>query len=235
MAVTAPYDQIAAEYYDPSHRTSRNFDDTTVAAFRESKPEVPSEGLVLDVGAGRGRCGEFLRIPPNRIVQLDNSRRMLELQPREESLLRIVHQAEELPFLDGQFACVASFLCDAFLGLNFLAEAFRVLASPGVLVGTTPSHEWGVALRNEINIDTSETRFMTKAGARVLIPSLLVPADRLKQMLIASGFEQRHTEVRKHRLPSGLPSISPDIIAPASTLRTGVHDLDILYSFIGFK
>src|SRR5437764_10900298 len=82
------YDRIASEYYDQGHQTSRNFDVATVRALAR-EPFVRSPGLVLEVGAGRGRASEFLRIDPGQVVQLDSSEPMLELQPREPSLLRV--------------------------------------------------------------------------------------------------------------------------------------------------
>src|SRR5688572_10473153 len=128
MIDDAPYSRIAKEYYDPVlHKTSRNFDEAGRPTLREWANDLPAEGLVLDAGAGRGRCTEFFGTDASRIVQLDSSREMLRLEGREDCIIKICHAAETLPFLDGQFAVVAGFLCDPFLGLNFLAESYRVL------------------------------------------------------------------------------------------------------------
>lgn len=157
----APYDQIAGEYYDAFHKTCRNFDQTTSRAIESVRPLAPHSGLILDVGAGKGRCIELLGVDQNRIIQLDNSSVMLGLYPREPSLLRIQHDAEQLPFLDREFSCVTAFLCYPYLGLNFLSEAHRVLRPGGLFLSTTPAYEWGTALRRGIAIDYSETRFKT--------------------------------------------------------------------------
>src|SRR4029453_6683308 len=109
-----PYDALASEYYDTSHKTSRNFDAATQEALRSLKLTLP-DGLILDVGCGRGRCCEFLHVSPDRIVQLDNSIEMLKVVPREPAMLKVVHDAEELPFPYGEFATVAAFLCDPYL------------------------------------------------------------------------------------------------------------------------
>ncbi len=42
--------------------------------------------------------GEFLEIDPSRVVQLDSSAEMLALPDREPSVLRVLHDAETLPF-----------------------------------------------------------------------------------------------------------------------------------------
>ena len=78
------YDEIATEYYDTRHVTSRNFDNTTRVALAENPIAVP-DGLVLEIGSGRGRAIEFLHVDASCIVQLDNSEAMFALEGREAS------------------------------------------------------------------------------------------------------------------------------------------------------
>lgn len=224
---TAPYDPIAEEYYDLSHKTCRNFDETTLNALNNLQIEIPKEGLVLDVGAGRGRCIEFLRLTPNRIVQLDSSINMLQVSPREECAIKILHEAEQLPFTSDTFHVVTGFLCDPFLGLTFLHEAHRVLTKDGLFVATTPSHEWGTPLRRDLEVPPLSTRFITKKREKVIVPSAIYPRKRLLEMLRLVGFSK--VIVTGHKLPRGSKEISPDIVVPARALGLDVHDLDILY------
>lgn len=231
----APYDQIAGEYYDVFHKTCRNFDETTLSALEPLRARIPRDGLILDIGCGRGRCVEYLKVDPNRIVQLDNSLAMLELSAREDCLIRVLHDAERLPFLDMAFACVASFLCDTFFGLNFLSEAFRVLRPGGVFLATIPSFEWGMALRRELSIDSCETRFKTIAGGEIRVPSILVSTDLLVAMLEKVGFDGSQIEVQKHRLPEGTHPISEDVMTVAHRLKCAVQDLDLIYLIIAKK
>jgi ubiquinone/menaquinone biosynthesis C-methylase UbiE len=208
----APYDAIADEYYEAAHKTSRNFDEATTSALGPVRNRISADGLVLDVGAGRGRCCEYLAIDSRRVIHLDNSSRMLQVTPREHSLIRVVHQAEHLPFLDEQFSCVTSFLCDPFLGLNFLAEAYRVLKRGGLFIATTPAHEWGNTLRTILKMDKHSTRFITREG-KVVVPSVLVPITQLREMLSRTGFTQQDLSVTTHTLPR----------------TTNAHELEILY------
>jgi SAM-dependent methyltransferase len=231
----APYDQIAGEYYNDFHKTCRNFDETTLKAIESIRTRIPKDGLILDIGCGRGRCIEYLSVESNRIIQLDNSLAMLKLSPREDCLIRILHEAEQLPFLDMQFACVTSFLCDTFFGLNFLAEAFRVLNAGGLFLSTMPSFEWGTALRRELSIDSSETRFKTIAGSEIRVPSVLVSTNRLVAMLEKVGFDGSQIEVQKHKLPEGISPISDDITIAADKLKCSVNDLDLVYLIIASK
>jgi SAM-dependent methyltransferase len=231
----APYDTIAEEYYDLDlHKTSRNFDSATKAAFADTaiRNRLPKDGLLLDVGAGRGRAHEFLGIEPNRIIQLDESARMLALQPREDCLLRVKHRAEFLPFVHSQFSCIAAFLCDGYIGLDFLSEAFRVLRSSGILIGTLPAKAWGTPLREEINCDLSLTRFVTMREETVFCPSTLLSNDELFAMLRCVGFEAAGIEITSLTLPRDATPISKDIVRPAAKLGVEVHELPILQFFI---
>jgi SAM-dependent methyltransferase len=226
----APYDALASEYYDIRHETSRNFDVATQEALRSLDLAMPA-GSVLDVGCGRGRCGEFLRVSPDQVVQLDNSMEMLNVVPREPALLKILHDAEELPFPDGAFATVVAFLCDPYLGLNFLSEARRVLREDGLLLGTTPSYEWGVTLRRELGIDAMTTRFVLQDGRCLSAPSAIYPANQLHEMLRQVGFRPSTIDIRIHTLPPKVTAISRDIDVTAKLLGLSPYDVPILYTF----
>lgn len=222
-----PYDAIASEYYEAIHQTSRNFDAATRTGLAARRPDIPP-GVVLEVGAGRGRATEFLGIDSGRVVQLDNSTAMLDLEPREDAYLRVLHDAEQLPFPHGEFSAVLGFLCDPFLGLNFLTEARRVLKDGGILILTTPSHRWGSALRQSLDVDAMETRFVLKNREVVKVPSALYPVSQLLQMLEAAGFEPSNTQARSLTLPEDVVPVSADIAVPAARLGLPVHELEIV-------
>jgi SAM-dependent methyltransferase len=230
---SAAYDRIAGEYYHDQHKTCRNFDRTTVAALAAQNLVIPKRGRVLDVGCGKGSVGVYLGIKASRVVQLDSSVQMLALQPREECLLQVLHRAESLPFLDAQFSCVAAFLCDPYFGLNFLAEASRVLEPSGLFIATTPAKEWGEPLRLAIEIDSCETRFKTIAGSEVRVPSTLVSRDRIAEMLVHVGFEA--INVIPFRLPADVQPVSQDIIAVADKLKCKPTEIDLLYLIAATK
>ena len=230
MESKVAYDVLAKEYYEPRHKTSRNFDAATKQALESIDHQIPS-GLVLDVGSGRGRCGEYLGIEPIRVVQLDNSTAMLSLKPRENAVVRVLHEAEDLPFPDREFACVAAFLCDPFLGLNFLAEARRVLSDGGILIGTTPSEQWGRTLRKALELDPMMTRFVLAGGQEITAPSAIYPNKQLHEMLRTVGFRESRINISTHTLPDGTDPVSEDIVSPAKELGLSPYSLGILSSF----
>ena len=203
------YDTLAREYYDPYHKTCRNFDFTTTKAIERNPVPIPDDGLVLEVGCGRGRCFEFLVIESKRVVQLDYSSEMLSIEDREPSLLRIQSDATSIPIFKEQFSAVIGFLVDPFLGLNFLNEAFRLLTPGGVLFFTTPTEEWGKPLRNTLEIEASFSRFITKNGDTVIVASTLISDEKLNQMLQHIGFT--NINITSHCLPKEAGPISSDI------------------------
>ncbi len=223
------YDAIASEYYDPGHVTSRNFDHTTREALREAPFAVPPEGLVLEVGAGRGRANEFLGIAGDRIVHVDNSEAMLNMEHREACLLKVFADACDLPFSKGQFSAVVGFLADPFLGLDCLAQAYKVLVDGGALLLTTPTLRWGRTLRQELGLDVMTTRFKILGTEKIVsLPSLLHSAERLREMLEHTGFTG--IEILDHCLPESENPISPDIERACALENVGIHELPIIHS-----
>ncbi len=85
---------------------------------------MPKHGLILEVGCGRGRSNEFLKVPSNRIIQLDSSREMLALSDRESCCLRVLADATSVPLFDQQFSGITGLLVDPFIGLGFFSYAY---------------------------------------------------------------------------------------------------------------
>ncbi len=221
------YDALACEYYDSFHKTCRNFDETTVNVLTDRPVMIPAEGHILDVGCGRGRCIEFLGVDAQRIVQLDSSRKMLELQDREPCCVRIHADATDMPLLDDQFIAVVGFLIDAFIGLNFFNEAFQLLRRGGVFFASTPTSEWGLPLRKGLTMEASSARFLTKQTQTVIVPSTLIRAEKLDEMLTHTGFQD--IQVTSHCLPRTANQISPDIQCVAEEREIEVYELPIIH------
>lgn len=222
------YDKIASEYYEPEHITSRNFDNATRLALAEHPFHVP-EGLVLEIGAGRGRVHEFLRIDSSRVLQLDNCHLMFALEGRERSLLQIQADACHIPLVSQQVATVVGFLVDPFMGLASLAEAYRMLRDGGRLLLTVPTQQWGSNLRQRLGIDVMTTRFKLRNTEKsVVIPSLLYSRERIEKMLAFSGF--REIVIYDHCLPEDEDPISPDITSVCEVLKLNYFQLPVIHT-----
>jgi len=221
------YAELASEYYDPFHKTCRNFDSATKAALARHPVTLPPDGLILEVGCGRGRCQEFLGAPGERVVQLDACREMLALVNREPAVVRVLADATSVPLMDGQFSAVVGFLIDSFIGLKFFAEAYRLLTPGGLLAVTTPAAEWGQSLRGSQEPDISSARFLTMNSRTIIVPSTLVAAARIEEMVRFGGFES--VSATGEPLPRDVQPISLDVEAAAVRRGVPVHDLPLVY------
>ena len=221
------YERIASEYYDDRHKTSRNFDRATRSALANQNSIAP-EGMLLEVGAGRGRSGEFLGISSSRVVQLDNSPAMLSLTHREPCLLRLCADACNIPLVSSQFHAIAGFLVDPFFGLDSLAEAYRMLVDDGRLLLTLPTRQWGEPLRQRLNIGVMTTRFKTIHSEEIVVlPSLLHSRQRIEEMLQITGF--RSIVIRDICLPPDETNISSDITSVCSEMQISPYELPIIH------
>lgn len=226
MMPQSSYDTIAHEYYDEGHVTSRNFDDTTVAAISDLNIAF-RRGVILELGAGRGRAREFLNVGPERVVQLDNSEEMFGLPNREECMLKVLADACNVPLASGQFAAVVAFLADPFFGLNSMSEAYRMLVRGGKLLLTVPSYDWASALREELGIDVMTTRFQLLGTEKhVVLPSLVHQSSRIQEILETCGFSD--VQISSHTVPNTVENVSPDIQNPAQSLGVTFTELSVI-------
>jgi ubiquinone/menaquinone biosynthesis C-methylase UbiE len=220
------YEKLASEYYSQSHVTSRNFDEATEGFLSKIALVIPPDGLILDIGSGRGRVGEYLRVDPNRVIQADSSRSMLRLTPRERSFARIQADASSLPFSDNCFSVVTAFLFDPFNTESFLEEAARVLAKDGLFVGTLPSLEWGRSLRRLRNHPLDRATFLSTSREAVACPSFLTSNQEIERRLDQAGFSK--VSISEVLLPASATRVSPDISDAARCLGVLHFQLPIL-------
>ncbi len=222
------YDQIANEYYDARHVTSRNFDNATRCAL-ETAPFPVRPGCLLEIGAGRGRVGEFLGVDSSRVVQLDNSEAMFELPGREECSLKVLADACHVPLVSRQCSTVVGFLIDPFIGLECLAEAHRMLVPDGGILLTLPTQRWGTTLRASLGLDVMTTRFkLVGTESAIVLPSILHAPAQLRQMMEIVGF--RDIEILDHAVAKDDKSVSPDISSVCTELKVDVSELPIIHT-----
>lgn len=221
------YDEIASEYYDKRHKTCRNFDNATVSILKKGNIFDCKDGKVLEVGAGRGRVGEYLNVNPSNVVQLDNSSAMLDLHEREECSLRILADACDIPLISEQFDFVTGFLVDPFWGLAFLTEAIRMLKRGGRILLTIPTYEWGEALRSKLSTDLKAARFQQIETKNIIsLPSTLASHQQIKDMMEAVGF--RSINILSSSLAEDDHEVSEDIVTAAQVCEVEVRKLKIV-------
>lgn len=220
------YDLLADEYYDPRHITSRNFDAATNAYLRRAGCGLPSVGLILDAGAGRGRATQFCNADPRRTVQVDISRSMLVLSGREPTVARVQCDAQVLPFRDASFAAVTAFLFDPFNEPRFYEGVSRVLIAGGRFLGTLPHEKWGRSLRAIRGYSINKSRMIKRDGSVVERDSFLLSEAEIRRQIEAVGMVV--DDLVALCLPADEEVVSPDIVAPATQLGIDPHELAIV-------
>jgi ubiquinone/menaquinone biosynthesis C-methylase UbiE len=102
---------------------------------------IEHEEWVLDLGCGTGLLTQAIEEKTKRVVGLDLTREMLneaQLQSKKKnkSILYLLGDAEELPFMDGQFDCVMTRLTIHHFPepLKIIKELGRVLKSGGRMI-----------------------------------------------------------------------------------------------------
>jgi ubiquinone/menaquinone biosynthesis C-methylase UbiE len=227
------YEDLADEYYDPRHITSRNFEAATAYWIAVNGCPIPGSGLVLDIGTGRGSAAAFCNVESSRIIESDIALAMLKLSPRPPSRARVVCDALSIPFPRESFCAVTAFLFDPFNSHTFIAESYRVLEPVGVFLGTLPHQEWGKTLRSLRGGPSDVARFVSNEGSHVDKPSYLLGEKELRRRFLERGY--RSVDAYTLTLPRTETTVSPDISDPAATRGVSPHDLPIVQLIIARK
>lgn len=220
------YELIADEYYDHTHVTSRNLDSATLEFCNDFNFEMPSEGLVLELGCGKGCSGKYCKVESKRIIQLDISRSMLRLDPREDCIQRILGDALKIPFKSSSFSIVTAFLYDPYNKDDLYMEISRVLKPNGVFIGTLPHSQWLLTLRKEFGYPLDKTKFLTNNNIFLEFNSFLSSDEEIKTKINLAGFKK--VRLYEIYLPKGTKKISPDIEISANKLGIDVNTFSIL-------
>jgi demethylmenaquinone methyltransferase/2-methoxy-6-polyprenyl-1,4-benzoquinol methylase len=141
---------------------------------------LPSDGLLLDVGGGTGRVSRLLASWVGGVAVCDASRRMLA-RARSTGLNAVQGSAEGLPFREGAFARVL--VVDALHHFrrqrDALSELVRVLAPGGRLLVSEP------------DIAHAEVRLISLAERLALMDSHFLPPAEVAAALAAQGLVVR--------------------------------------------
>lgn len=230
---TSSYEVIANEYYDDRHITSRNFDAATLAFCNSFEFGIPNKGPILELGAGKGSTGEYCRVSPHRIIQIDVSRTMLLINPREACLSRINCNAMNLPISPSSVSAVTAFLYDAYNKQELYFEVSRVLRNEGLFIGTLPHAKWGTALRRALKYHRDRARFITEEQQLIELDSFLTDDQEIAQVVVRAGLTLKRTY--DLFLPTGVERVSRDITLPASYLGLTAYTIPVIKLVIAQK
>lgn len=227
------YESISNEYYNNNHITSRNLDAVTLDFCRKFDFPIPSYGFVLELGAGNGCTGKYCKIESNRIIQIDISKAMLLLNPREDCFQKVPCDAFRLPILSSELSAVTAFLYDPYNKLELYKEVCRVLHDGGVFIGTLPHFKFCMPLRRIIGYNKNKTKFLTKDEYLVELDSFLMNDSEIRQIVKRAGFTS--LQMYDLYLPPDVQEVSEHILIAASALKVNIYNLPIVKLIIAKK
>lgn len=230
---TSNYEPIANEYYDSHHITSRNMDVATLAFCSKFDFCIPSNGFVLELGAGKGHTCKYCKIESSRVIQIDVSKTMLLKNPREDCLQRIMCSALRLPVFSSKISAVTAFLYDPYNSSCLYKEVNRVLQDEGIFIGTLPHFEFCTILRRILGYDKNKTKFLTKGRYLVERDSFLMSNAAIEDKIKQAGLTL--LQMYDLCLPQGVHEVSEHIRIPASDLGLSVYSLPIVKLIIAKK
>lgn len=227
------YEPIANEYYDSRHITSRNFDIATLDFCSRFDFCIPPNGFVLELGAGKGLTGKYCKVEDSRVIQIDVSKTMLLINPRQVCLQPIICDALRLPFVSSKISTVTAFLYDPYNRPELYEEVNRVLGDGGIFIGTLPNFKWGTTLRRILGYDRNKTKFLTKNEYLVEVDSFLMSDVEIEQATKRVGLNL--LQMYDLCLPSYVREVSEHILIPAHALGLSEYTLPIVKLIIAKK
>ena len=105
-----------------------------------------------------------------------------------------------------------------------------MLRPGGVILLTTPTHEWGAVLRERLGLDLMTTRFRilrSKSESTITLPSLLHPREKLREMLERAGFID--IEIEDRSLPADTNPVSQDISSVCDSKKVALERLPVIH------
>lgn len=223
------WDQIAYDYYNDIHPTSRNFDAVIDFYLPHYVKRLPRKGLFLDLGGGAGKLHKFVHSPHSRIIIGDISINMLKKgEKSSRDIPRTQLSAFQLPFYREVFDGVVSILGDAYMLPQTFQEVYRILKFGGIFIIALPSKVWASTLRSKIGISIDETVFASRIYQTINVPSFLYSEIELDNYLV--NFKFRDIEVKSFTAKGVVKEskLSPHILMPCNDLEISPYELPII-------
>ncbi len=230
------YDEIAEEYYEDFHLTSRNLDLASYNFFSSLALLNNRTGLVLELGAGRGKTQEYLNINQKDIIYTDLSYKMLLLNSKESCLNKIQCDSFSLPFLNNSFTTITAFLFDPFNLSKLYCEITRVLKKKGIFIGTLPHPKFALTFRKKTGINHNKTflkKYQSNNAEYIQLDSYLMTEFEIKEVMHNNNLNLIKTY--DILLPKFIRNISKHIITAANELKLTPYTIPILMVIIGEK
>jgi len=148
---------------------------------------------------------------------------------------RVQLDAFEMPFRENSFDGVFSFLGDPYALQEVFEEVLRVLKPNSFFLLTLPTNMWAKNLRSFLGVKLNETRFVTRDGKLVKIPSFVFDSKDLRETLLGAGFRKvKAGEWRPLNLISN-EKFSKDVLIVAENLGIAPENLPLITYALAWK
>jgi len=230
------WDALATEYYSEIHKTTRNFDKIIRHNVLKLVKKLHANGLYFDLGGGRGLVEELYKKDNVSIVIGDFSVPMMRTRNESfSSTSQIQMDAFKMPFRANIFDGVFSFLGDPYALQEVFGGVLRILKPNGFFLLTLPSKIWAENLRPFLGVELNETRFITRDGKLVNIPSFVFGTVDLRVTLLDVGFKKvKAGEWQSLNLISK-EEFSKDILTSARNLGISPENLPLITYALAWK
>lgn len=231
----ASYEDIAAEYYDPSrHPTCANFREASALLLSRWLQEIPTDsGWFCEVGAGKCLLAELLaakgQARPHLIIA-DSSPSMLSYSRQWASAKThlVLGDSLMLPIASRSLDVLVSSLGDPYNVPSFWSEIYRVLRPGGTAFFNTPSYDWAVSFRGRFKSNDTTAEFELRDGERVDVPSWIYPSSEQIKMIEKSGLlTKEYTKV-------SISEITATPLSPKLLTERG-FDADVVEGYSAVK
>ena len=199
--VTSGYGALAAEYDSAEHATTRVLEALSADGLRRAEASGLGSARVdnvLEVGAGTGALTAVLleSWPRANVIATDASAEMLHVLASKlsrDDVGRVTFAVSDAKSATGlrvaPRSLVAAGLADPYLNLPMLRTLRQACDETTRLFVSVPSHRWARRERlKRLGVSISTTRFRTRDGAVVFVPSSTYDEDGLGMLLARADF-----------------------------------------------
>lgn len=220
--MTAAYDEIAEEYYDPErHPTCANFEElSTKFIIAQLFGLISDDFSILEVGAGKSVVAQFPKAEKCMLIVLDESVPMLSHSKKlvKKNVQFKIAKAHQTGLPDQSVDIIVSSLGDPYNTSSFWKEVSRLLKTGGVCLFTCPAGEWANSFR--VHGKRDEAEFVLRDGRSISVPSVCLNFDE-QTTLIRSAGGLTVIESMDFRVADITGFVSPKLRGPSDIVLRG--------------
>lgn len=223
------WDKIANDYYNDEHKTCRIFDAIIDYNLPYFFKKLPNNGVILDLGGGKGRIYNLLKSLNYRYITIDISYNMMQNGGIiSQNIERLQSTVLHLPFKEQEIDIIFSLLGDSYILPSTFELVYKALRKKGVFIFALPTKIWALTLRSILGISENKTIFHNSDSEPIIVPSYVYSCDQIENYLRTFKFNE--IEINQFTVKDiiNIREISKHILLPSEYLKTPPEDLPII-------